>query len=367
MHLFETILRHLRPLSPTHFPYARFGLTLLVGVVAGWVFQMLSIPLPWMLGPMCACTLCVLINMPVAAPPVIRPPTTAMIGVMLGASFSPALLAQLPKWAATLVLQLVLLAILAVVGIWYYRKIAKLDPVTAFYSGMPGGMMEMSLIGEERGGDGQTIILIHSARVLTIVATVPFLVQFLEHVQLGPRQASPVSVVDAPWTTFAWLIGLAIFGSFLGKWLRLPARALFGPMFASVLAHATGLTDFLMPREIVVGAQVLLGCVVGCRFTGYNKREIIRILGLSVGATAIMLAITVAFCAGVSHFIDVSLSRALLAYAPAGIAEMSLVAMALNFDVAFILVHQLARIMIVAAGAAPIHDMTGWKETPPDV
>ena len=359
MPLFPRLLKVLQPFHPARFPYLRFGLTVLVGCVSGYVFQKLNIPLPWLLGPMCVITVAVLFHAPVSAPAVVRPPVTAMLGVMLGTTFSPALLAQIPQWSLTLALQLALLVVFSIVSVWYYRVIAGLDPVTAYYSGMPGGMMEMSMAGEEEGGDGQAIILIHSARVLIIVGIVPFIVQFIEGVNLGPRQASNLSVSDAPFATFLWLAVLAVIGSKLGEWLRIPVHHLFGPMFLSILVHGTGMTDFVMPREIVIAAQIMLGCVTGCRFIGFDKREILRILAYSIGATTMLLLLTVIACYGLSLWPGVGLTASLLALAPAGIAEMSLVAVALHVDVAFVLVHQLARIVIVASVAAPVRKWLG--------
>ena len=359
------LFQALRPFHPAQFPYLRFVLTLALGGLSGFVFQKLNVPLPWMLGPMCVITLAVLMHLPVSAPAVVRAPMTGLIGVMLGTSFSPGLLAQLPQWSLTLALQVVLLVLLAIIGVWYYRVVARLDPVTAFYSGMPGGMLEMSMTGEDQGGDGQTIILIHSARVLMIVATVPFIVQFVEGVNLGPRQASALSVSDAPVATFLWLSLLAVIGAVIGKRLRLPAHNLFGPMFLSIAVHVTGLTDFVMPREIVVGAQIMLGCVTGCRFLGYSKRQILRILLLSAGATLLLLMVTLLFCFGLSKWPGVGLSASLLALAPAGISEMSLIAVALHMDVAFVIVHQLMRILIVASSAALAFRWLGWPTNPP--
>lgn len=355
------LARRFAPLHPARFPYARFGLTLLLGLGAGALFQFLRIPLPWMLGPMCACVLAILVGAPVAAPAVVRPPMTAMIGVMLGANFTPELITHIPQMASTLLLQVGLLVILSIVGVAYYRKVAGLDPLTAYYAGMPGGMMEMSMIAEEQGGDGQAVILIHSARILIIVMTVPFIVQAIEGITLGPRVASRLSVADAPWTTFAWIIGLGFVGVILGRLLRLPARNLFGPMLLSIAVHGSGLTDFVMPREVVIAAQILLGCTTGCRFLGYEKRAILRILGMTAGATLVLLVITVAYCWLLGRFTSLPMSLGLLGFAPAGIAEMSLIAVALHFDVAFVIVHQLARIAMIASLAAFVFRLIGGK------
>jgi uncharacterized membrane protein AbrB (regulator of aidB expression) len=86
-------------MRPSRFPYPRFALALALGVAGGLLFQRLSLPLPWMLGSMVACTAAALLRWPVAAPSVIRPPMTMVIGVMLGAGFKPEVIAQLPQLA----------------------------------------------------------------------------------------------------------------------------------------------------------------------------------------------------------------------------------------------------------------------------
>jgi uncharacterized membrane protein AbrB (regulator of aidB expression) len=90
-------------LSPARFPYRRFIAALALGTAGGWTFSRLQLPLPWMLGPMTVCTAAALFRAPIAAPAVVRPPMTMVIGVLLGAGFTPGIIAQLPSWIATLV------------------------------------------------------------------------------------------------------------------------------------------------------------------------------------------------------------------------------------------------------------------------
>ena len=53
-------------MRPSRFPYPRFALALALGVAGGLLFQRLSLPLPWMMGPMVFCTLAALLRAPVA-------------------------------------------------------------------------------------------------------------------------------------------------------------------------------------------------------------------------------------------------------------------------------------------------------------
>ncbi|HKG83619.1 MAG TPA: AbrB family transcriptional regulator, partial [Beijerinckiaceae bacterium] len=282
-------------LSPSRFPYGRFAAALALGAAGGWSFARLQLPLPWMLGPMTVCTVAALFRAPIAAPAVVRPPMTMVIGVLLGAGFTPAVVAQLPSWIPTILGLVAFIAVCGFACVTYFRVVAGFDRVTAYFSGMPGGLVEMVLLGEEGGGNARTIALIHSARILLIVMTLPFVVQWLEGVRLGARPPFGVSILDTPWYGELWLVATAIAGAVVGDLLRVPAKYLLGPMLVSALVHILGLSDFKPPQEIVIAAQLVLGTTIGCRFLGTPPREILRVLLVSLGSTAILIAITLAF------------------------------------------------------------------------
>lgn len=323
--------------------------TLSIGTASGWLFQQLGAPLPWMLGSLAACGALAIAGLPLAMPRIIRPAVLPMLGVMLGTNFSPNVLGQVLNYALTLPVMIVLMTVLGWASVVYYRRIAGFDGPTGFFSGMPGGVMDMAVLGEEAGGDARRIALVHAARIAVIVATVPFIVQFAEHVTLGPRQSTPVTLWDAPLATYVWVAAVAVLGSGLGALLRLPAKFMLGPLILSTLVHASGLTDFVIPREIVNGAQIILGCASGCRFAGFARREIFTILGHSVVVNGFIVAVTCAVAWLLAPFSPGGFSAVLLAFAAGGLSEMSLIALALHLDIAFVLVHQLIRIALVVS------------------
>nr|PZN42364.1 MAG: hypothetical protein DIU59_07765 [Pseudomonadota bacterium] len=95
----------------------------------------------------------------------------------------------------------------------------------------------------------------------------------------------------------------------------------------------------------------MLGTSIGCRFVGTAPHEVVRILLLSFGSTAILLAVTAAFATGVSRVSSYGEVPLLLAYSPGGLAEMSLVALSLGIEVAFVAAHHIIRVFIVMLGA----------------
>lgn len=341
-------------MAPSRFPYAKFTAALLLGLVGGWLFWRAGLPLPWMLGPMTVCTVAALLRAPIAAPGVVRAPMSAVIGVLLGSAFTPDVVSRAPEWIVSVVGLAGFVVVAGTACVLFFRYIARFDPVTAYFSGMPGGLVEMVIVGEAKGGDGRTIALVHSARILLVVMTLPFLVQWVEGVSLGARAAAGPSIFDAPLSAEVWILVCGFAGAFLGHVLRLPAAMLLGPMLVSGLVHVTGLSDFKPPAEIVAAAQVVLGVTIGARFVGTAPREILRILALSLGSTAILLALTLGFATVVGRIMGIGTVPLILAYSPGGLAEMSLVAIAVQTEVAFVAAHHLMRIIFVMFGAAPV-------------
>jgi len=355
--LLSDFVEGLHGLAPSRFPYGRFALALLLGGAGGWLFVQARLPLPWMLGSMVVCTIAALLRWPVAAPPVIRPPMTMVIGVMLGAGFKPDVLAQLPNWLPTILGLALFMLACAIACVGYFRLVARFDPITAFFSGMPGGLVEMVTLGEEKGGDANTIALIHSARILLVVMTLPFIVQWIGGVPIGGNRVAGPSLMQTPLSAELILLACGIAGILLGHFLRLPANFLLGPMLVSALVHVSGFSDSVPPFEIVNAAQLILGITIGCRFVGTPPRAILRVLALSVGSTVILLSLTLAFAWLVASVSIHSHIPLILAYSPGGLAEMSLIALALHTEVAFVAAHHIIRVFLVMIAAGPFFSL----------
>jgi membrane AbrB-like protein len=351
--LFAPLRSAARALSPARFPYGRFLAALVVGGAGGFVFSTFDLPLPWMLGSMTACTLAAILRAPIAAPGIVRPPMTVVIGVMLGAGFSPQVAESVLDWLPTVLGLAAFVLLSGAACVAYFRLVAGFDLPTAYFAGMPGGLVEMVIVGEEKGGDARTIALVHSARILLVVLALPFVIAFVGGTPLGARARLGTSILDTPLTDEVWFLATALAGVVLGQVLRLPARLLIGPVLASAAVHVTGLSRFVPPTEIVTAAQLVLGTTIGCRFAGSAPRENLRILALTLGSTVILLALTLLVAFGISRVSGYGVVPLLLAYSPGGLAEMSLVALSLGIEVAFVAAHHIIRVVFVMAAAGP--------------
>ncbi len=327
-------------------------LALTIGLVCGIAAYGAGMPLPWMLGPMIGNTVAAMLRVPVRAPAALRPFVIPVIGVMLGSGVTAQVIGQLGGWVLTLVLLPVFLASAAGLSFLVYRRIGGYDTVTSYYSAMPGGLNEMLLLGAEAGGDERRIALAHAARILIVIIFIALFFGLALGVTSGQNGASTWVALDALTSTDYLILGAcAVFGAWSGKLIGLPAAPVFGPMILSGIAHIVGWVTVAPPTLFVIAAQITIGTVIGTRFVGATLAEIRRDLGLGALSSLAMLCVAVVFAEIIALANGIPLSQAFLAYSPGGLAEMSLLALALDQDATYVSIMHVIRITVVIAAA----------------
>lgn len=321
-------------------------LALAVGAVGGFVFSLLGLPLAWMLGAMVATTIASLSGVRVAVPNRVRTLFVAVLGIMLGSAFSPEIIDQAVRWAGSLALQAGYVALATTLSYTIYLRIGRYDRVTAYFSSTPGGITEMVLLGESLGGDIRTISLNHAVRVLIVISVVPFYFRLTQGASIPSAPATgTISALGAG--DFLILAGCGVVGYLVAARLRLPAYALIGPLFLSAAVHLAGLTTSSVPSEIAASAQLVVGTALGSRFAGISLRQMARVAWLAAVTSVALLASAVLIVTLASHLTDTAAPTLFLALAPGGLAEMSLIALALGVDTAFVTIMHFLRVVMV--------------------
>jgi membrane AbrB-like protein len=328
-------------------------LALIIGTIGGAAFKYLTSPLPWMLGSMAFVTIAVLSGLKLRMPGKLRGGMITVLGVMLGSSFTPDIIKNMGQWVFTISALAVWMVAVGVLALIYFRVIAKYDPVTAYFSATPGGLNEMVMIGGQMGGDDRVISMTHAARIMLVVVSIPLWYRFDSafHVVLPPGKSG---LLEFPLADIAILTACAVGGYLLARVIRIPAGPLVGPMVLSAAVHLAGLTSSQPPTELVAAAQVVIGATIGCRFMGMPLSRIGRV---------VMHAFTIATAYVLARWTGLPLAGLVLAFAPGGLAEMSLVALALSIDVALVASHHIARIVMVVFLAPAIFRWSRRRKT----
>jgi membrane AbrB-like protein len=321
--------------------------TLAIGAAGGTAFDALDLPLAWMLGAIAATTAAALIRLPVRIPKRVAPVMFSVVGVLLGSTFPPDFLDRAHRWSISLAAMLPYVVLITLSVAAYFRRVTAFSHPTRFFSACPGGLNEMMIMGGAKGGDEAAIALVHGMRILTVVYVLPFSFRFLGGVDATAARAAARAAAMPDAAGWAIMAACAVAGVWGGRKLRIPAAVLVGPLLLSTAAHLSGLTDARPPASLINAAQVVIGCGVGCRFLGVTPGVFGRAIVVSLGSTALMLAIGAAFAAALAPLTGESFAALVLAYSPGGITEMSLIALAMGTDPMFVSTHHLGRIVIV--------------------
>jgi membrane AbrB-like protein len=326
---------------------ARAVLALGLGAAAGYLFFIAGMPLPWMMGAMIANAVAALCRLPIGPPTLIRPAMTGVLGTMLGAYFGAEFLSQLLLWKVTLAGMLACTLVGAGASFFVLRRLGGMSPSTAYFAAMPGGLAEMTMLAEQSKADVRVVALVHAFRIFLTVLVLPVALGFVLGTPIMRDQATGELLAMPAVETLLWLVGTATAGCALGHMLRLPAKFLLGPLVLSAAVHISGISNFTVAPVLVAVAQVVIGTNIGTRFAGFDKRLIFRTAGVAVVTTMVLLLVAAMVAYVVGLLSAMPFVVLLLAYSPGGLAEMSLIALALHLEIAFVATHHLFRVLSV--------------------
>ncbi len=112
----------------------RLTKALAIGTAGGALFFALKMPLAWMMGAMVLTTLAALFGVSLHVPGRLRAVMVAILGVLLGSTFTPEALDRVLEWPITLASLVLYLVVVTGMLYVYFRRIMGFDPATAYFS-----------------------------------------------------------------------------------------------------------------------------------------------------------------------------------------------------------------------------------------
>ncbi|WP_156034096.1 AbrB family transcriptional regulator [Bosea sp. 117] len=322
----------------------RCVMTLAVGGIGGAIASVLHLPLPWLIGAMIACTSLVWVTR-AEIWRWVRPLALIVLGLGLGQSFSPPILAAVASALPTVAIAGVLTICMGIAVSRLFARLAGTDLKTGYYCAVPGGVIVMAIQAERAGADVPSVTFTQSIRLVLVVLTIPPILALSGLAQHGsfPANAMP------PATHAMALSAMIVAGFFcarLGKLLRFTNPWMIMPCFLAVVFSATDRLPSGVPVELIDAAQVVLGASLGIRLTRDFLLRSWRLLVASAISTLTMSAALAALALVVAWLSGLPAAAVILGMAPGGMPEMSLTARALDAPVALVLGFHLVRVIL---------------------
>jgi uncharacterized protein len=327
--------------------------TVVAAVVGGVAARYGGLPLPWLLGPLFATAIVGLAGAPIGPIRYGRTVGQVVIGGAIGVQFTKAiilnLVALLPLMVAIALTAMVIGAIAALI----MMRIGNVDRTTAFFATTPGGVAEMVNVAPRYGAQLEPIMVAQTLRVGLIVAVAPFLVvQFARAGMQPPGQAMVMA-----WPTALMLLVACTVGGALFAWSTFPNAWFLGSIAVGIAFATLGLAEGRLPDLVLIPAQIMIGASLGVQF----RREFLtRLFRLLLASTVVVAftAITMALLgAAVAMALAMPIPTLVLAFAPAGMAEMVLTAKLLGLDGTVVAGFQLVRIITIMLLCRPAYHL----------
>lgn len=323
---------------------ALWGITLAIGGAGGFLLHLLHVPLAWLLGSLAAVAAAGLSGFALAVPPGGRQLGQLLLGGAIGLTFTPEVAEVVAAYAPVMVIAALLSILYGVVAAYSLRRTARVDDATAFFSSVPGGVAEMSILAERHGGHTAPVSLAQSLRILCVVITIPPAITLLGLTGVDPFQPSTLGF---DLMGFAALITLSLAGGGALAWTGIPNAWLLGPMAVALLVTVTESDLSSMPTALLNLSQVLIGSTLGMRYRRDRLLALRRFLPPAILSTIVLVGLNVVTGAVIGELVGLPVPTMALAVSPGGMAEMSITAKILHLGVPVVAAFHVARIFLV--------------------
>lgn len=349
------------PLYKTSMQFRSIAMTcalLVAGGISGWVAQGLHLPLPWMLGSLISSALVAVFgSKPVLKtykfPMNLRTGFVALIGVMIGTQVTPEVVAQLRALPVTILGLLIFIVLSQCGNYMIFRRLGGFDRPTSFYAGAPGGLIESLVLGEAAGADPRRLTIQHFLRVILTIILVPAGISLWLGTPVGSAGGAIGTLTASapvPLTSLGLICLTAGAGLLLARMIHLPAAQLMGPFFLSGALTLSAVVDLHLPFWLIALSQVVIGVSLGMRFQGTDMAMLRQSGALALTTVLYMLSLGGAISAALSWYTGLPFLYLLISFAPGGVIEMSVIALSIAANPAFVSVHHVLRILITVLG-----------------
>ncbi len=320
-----------------------FVLTVFIAAAGAAAAGLLAMPAPYLIGPAAAVTAAGFAGWTLRIPQPIRNATFIVVGLSMGTGLTPEVFVAARTWPLSFLLVPVAVVVLLYSASWTLQRFFGYDRATALLAASPGHLSFVLSLAAETRSDLLAIGVIQSVRVLALTITVPLIVDVLGLVSTAPPPAPVMSPVAlAGYFTAAVALG------YLLVQMKVPAALLLGGMIVAGSTHLSGLVSGELPSWIMTPTYVLLGAVIGSRFSGASFRAMRTAFVAGGIVTVVVVALAAAIAALVCYVTAVPLDAALIAFAPGGLETMAAMAVMLHAQPTYVGAHHVLRLVVLS-------------------
>lgn len=319
---------------------------LIVAALVGFIFNMLNIPAGWLIGSLLTGVFCGVFIKRYKFDG--KPFKIAL--AFVGSNISLLLMIDTLKHIHHLILPLFITIVIVLIaglifGGFLHKTVDGVSQTTAFFCCIPGGASEIIGISSQYGADERLVAAFHTVRITFFTIAIPLIVALLHPVtdQFVREHENFTLTINHIY----FFVVVIIFTIVLDRIIKVPGGTLLFSILIGFLLSEFIIAVEHVPRYISGIGQAMIGAFVGIRF---DKEVLVRLL--KVGPTALLI-VMMFFClslvtAAIFMFVTGQpYATSLISTVPAGAAEMSVTAVALNVNPTIVASLHITRVIVL--------------------
>lgn len=333
-----------------------YGIVTIISLMGVYIFKSLSLPIPWMLGPLVA----VLISqffirkIELIWPVEFRNFGLVVVGVAIGQAFQFELFTGMGWMIVFMFVLNISITMVSVVLSLFIQKMGNVSIKTSLTSTVAGGLSQIVAFAEEEEDINLAVVTyFHVVRIISIVLLIPFIVSGhivtdQETFGFSYQTLLPVLLL----VTLAWVFAL------VGKKVKLPVPFFIGPVFFVMILQLVNVQTPEVPVWFLHIAQICIGAYIGLLLKPKMFKLGAKMLVLGIASALVLILATYLQGLLMIQLFHYSLATSFLSTAAGGLDQMSLLATAVGADVSVVSVFQMFRLLFVFILIIPLLKLT---------
>ncbi len=319
-------------------------LTIFIGAFGAGLAWLISAPAPFLTGPATLVTFCALFGIKCHVALSVRNVSFIIIGITTAEGINSNFWENAVAWPVSLIGMCFSVMILVIIGKYIFETCFKMEKNTAILASSPGHMSYILSLSEGTKSKTEIISVIQSIRVLTLTLAVPSTIMLFTDSNMHSTTSFDQIL------SYRHLLIIVIVSTLIALTLlkcKVPAAFLLGGMICSAIGHGFDFTPGTVPETLAFGAFVVLGSLIGSRFSGISLKTFNASIFKGILFTIITLMLSIVFALLISYLTKFRFLEILIAIAPGGLETMVVMGQLVGADSAFIAFHHIVRLVFL--------------------
>ncbi|MEP2028042.1 MAG: AbrB family transcriptional regulator [Paracoccaceae bacterium] len=334
--------------------------TIAIGAAGAFAGYLLGLPVFLLTGPAIAVSAIGLAGFRFAITPLVRDVTFIFIGIGIGSGVDAHAAAAFLSWPLAFLFLGIMLVVTMISCKTLLRSVFGFEQRSAILAASPGHLSFVISMSESLDLDITKIAIVQSVRLLALTLCVPFVALFFgldvgrDFLPAGPTM--PIHLVAALFSA-ALVFGLIL------KRLKVPAALLIGAMVASALAHLSDWTPGVLAPPVTNTCFVVMGTLIGTRFSGISISELAKSLSAGLCTTALTVLFALIAALPTAILLGMPITHVLVAFAPGGLETMIVMGAFLGANPGFVAACHVGRLLVLTVLVPAMLNRTTMPET----